>query len=74
MIEGLKKRAQEEREVDDRMYKKYQNKYEQLYFSRNNDVNNWKNYKNYLQELIKRDQMEPYLQARSSHTPQQRHN
>lgn len=74
VIEGLKRKGQDEREVDDMMFRKYQNKYEQLYFSRNNDLSNWKNYKSYLQELIKKDQMEPYLKRRSTHTPQQQRN
>jgi hypothetical protein len=43
------------------LFRKYQSKYEKLYFSRNNDLNNWKNYKSYLQELLKRDHMEPYM-------------
>lgn len=67
-MEGLKRKAHEEREVDDMMFKKYQSKYEQLYFSRNNDLNNWKNYKSYLQELLKRDQMEPYLKNANKST------
>ena len=57
VIEGLKRKRQDEREVDDMMLKKYQNKYEQLY-SRKNDLSNWKNYKSYLQELIKKDQVD----------------
>jgi hypothetical protein len=72
VIEGLKRKRQDEREVDDMMLRKYQNKYEQLYFSRKNDLSNWKNYKSYLQELIKKDQVEPDLKRRSIHTPQQR--
>lgn len=51
------------------MVRKYQNKYEQVYFNRNNDLNNWKNYKAYLQELLKKDQMEPYLR-RANTNPQ----
>jgi hypothetical protein len=58
VIEGLKRKRQDEREVDDMMLRKYQNKYEQLYFSRKNDLSNWKNYKSYLQELIKKDQVD----------------
>ena len=69
MIDGLKRKAHEDREVDDQLFKKYQNKYEKLYFSRNNDIDNWKNYKAYLQELLKKDQMEPYLKnSRSTYT------
>jgi hypothetical protein len=49
VMEGLKRRGREEREVDDEVFKKYQSKYEQLYFSKHNDLSNWKNYKSYLQ-------------------------
>lgn len=59
VIDGLKRRAHEERQEDDHMFKKYQNKYEKMYFSRNNDLQNWKNYKAYLQEKLKQNQMEP---------------
>ena len=30
-----------------------------MYFSRSNDIDNWKNYKAYLQEKLKKNQMEP---------------
>ena len=71
IMEGLKRRAQQPREQEDQMFKKYQNRYEKLYFSRNNDIDNWKNYKSYLQEVVKRDQIEPYTNphARSTFGP-----
>ena len=49
VIEGLKRKAHDDREEDDQMFRKYQNRYEKLYFSRSNDLNNWKSYKAYLQ-------------------------
>ena len=49
VMEGLKRKSHEDREEDDQMFKKYQNKYEKMYFSKNNDIDNWKNYKTYLQ-------------------------
>ena len=61
IIEGLKRKSHEDREEDDQMFKKYQNRYERLYFSRNNDVDNWKNYKAYLQEKLKKNQIEPMV-------------
>ena len=56
VIEGLKRKAHDDREEDDQMFRKYQNRYEKLYFSRSNDLNNWKSYKAYLQEKLKQDQ------------------
>ena len=61
VIDGLKRRAHEDRDLDESAFRKYQNKYEQMYFSRDNDIGNWKNYKSYLQEQLKREEMEPYL-------------
>ena len=57
VIDGLKRKAHEERGEEDQLFKKYQNKYERMYFSRNNDIQNWKNYKAYLQEKLKQNQI-----------------
>ena len=38
VIDGLKRKAHEERGEEDQLFKKYQNKYERMYFSRNNDI------------------------------------
>lgn len=68
VIDGLKRKAHEEREEDDQMFKKYQNKYERMYFSRNNDLDNWKNYKAYLQEKLKHNQLEPTKNPRATYS------
>ena len=68
VIDGLKRKAHEEREEDDQMFKKYQNKYERMYFSRNNDLDNWKNYKAYLQEKLKHNQLEPMKNPRATYS------
>lgn len=61
VMEGLRRRAEQERGPDDELFRKYRSKYEQLYFSKQNDLGNWKNYKSYLEELLKRDRVEPHL-------------
>ena len=70
VIEGLKRRAHADRDGDDQMVRKYQNKYEKLYFSRNNHLENWKNYKSHLQDILKRDKYDPPSKnPRSTFTP-----
>jgi hypothetical protein len=48
IIEGLKDKSESYKEVDNSAFRKYQSKYEDLYFNRNNNLDNWKSYKNYL--------------------------
>lgn len=42
-------------------FHKYKSKYEELYFNRNNNIDNWKNYKHYLQELLNRNKINHHL-------------
>ena len=60
VIEGLKRRGREPREEENPRFKKYQNRYEKLYLSGENDLENWKKYKSYLQDMVKKDQGESY--------------
>ena len=48
--------------MDQEIYRKYQSKYEDLYFNDRNNVNNWKNYKSYLEELLNKNKVKynPY--------------
>ena len=61
VIEGMQRRLNQNIEIDDDVVKTYQDKYQKLYLSKNNGINSWKNYKSYLQEVLKRDQIQPTL-------------
>lgn len=61
IVEGLRLKATNQIEIDDHLYRKYHDKYEQLYFDEENNLDNWKNYKGYLQELLKKTKIQPFL-------------
>lgn len=61
IIEGLKYKSEQMEQYDDSLYNRYREKYSDLYFNRNNDLDNWRNYKNYLEELLKRNKIDPHL-------------
>lgn len=49
-------------------FRKYKSKYEELYFDRNNNLDNWKSYKHYLQELLNRNKIQHHLKEEPDHT------
>lgn len=62
IIEGLKVKAENyEEEEDDQLRKKYEQKYEELYFGKESNLDNWRNYQSYLQELLKRNKLAEHL-------------
>ena len=48
-------------EVEDSAFRNYKSKYEELYFNRNSNLDNWKSYKHYLQELLNRNKIHHHL-------------
>lgn len=57
----MKYKSENFEEVDGSAFHKYKSKYEELYFNRNNNLDNWKSYKNYLEELLKRNKIQHHL-------------
>lgn len=61
IIQALRSKSSKVEEEDDsELFNQYKDKYKQLYFKTEEDAEHWKNYKVYLQELLKKKKQEVF--------------
>lgn len=63
VINALRHKSEKKENLSNDLFKKYKMKYEELYFSSENNLTNWKNYKLYLEEILKRKKVDKHLKS-----------